>query len=135
MAGRQPRNLEDKKEPEILRTISVGADQDLYGPGEEDEFLEAYKEYIDGHNETEGNEGNQLDLDEELTRLSRIGTIINFPGVDPDEEGADHPDRDLNASRRAMVEEIPEEDGGTKTRRKRVAKTPRKRAAKADKDE
>lgn len=98
--GRQPRQKGENTNPEILRPIRLG-DNDVYGPGEEDEFLEALEGHIDELNAAAGENGKQLDVNDELHRLSVLGHIVNFKGVDLEEDDIEDSDQDLNANRRA----------------------------------
>lgn len=134
--ARTPRPKGESTQPEILRAIRLGDNGDVYGPGEEDEFLDALKDHVEQHNETVKlkKEGKPLDVDDELRRLSVGGHIVNFAGVgELDDDELEHSDHDLRANqiarRRAMVEGAAPGDestpppGGFRPSRRRVEPT------------
>lgn len=125
-SGRQPRNKGEDTKPEILRAVRLGDAGDVYGPGEEDEFLDALQTYVDQHNEAVEESGQpELDVNEELTRLTALGHIVNFEGVDVDDEDMEESDHDLSANRKAARSAAVETTDRTVTR----ARSPRKKAA------
>ncbi len=131
-SGRQPRAKGEQKGPEILRAVRLGTAGDVYGPGEEEEMLEALEESVKDHNEElkAGGRGQKLTVKSEVERLTMLGHLVNFAGVSVDDEDIDHADPDLraNSRARALVETnaVGEEgDGMTRRarRRARVAQT------------
>lgn len=106
--ARQPRKKGESTQPEILRAIRLGDKGDVYGPGEEDEFLEALEEHVDEHNKQAARLAKagqaapeELDVQKELHRLHVLGHLVNFKGVDVTDDDLEEPDQDLTANRKA----------------------------------
>lgn len=102
-SGRQPRNKSGENKPEILRAIRVGDKGDVYGPGEEQDLLDALKEHEKAFNANPANKDNKFSHKDELYRLHEIGHLVNFKGINVEDEDIDHDsgDRDLHANQRA----------------------------------
>ena len=98
--GRQPRSKAQQADnaPAILRTVRLG--DDLYGEGEEEELLEALKEFEERDKEARKADktmtGKPFSADEEVHRLTRLGHLANF--VELSEEEIEHMDPDLRAN-------------------------------------
>lgn len=130
--ARQPRAKGETTEPEILRAIRLGDAGDVYGPGEEDEFLEALEQHVDDHNATVAEQqkaGNRsvkkLDVNDELKRLHVLGHLVNFQGVEVTDDDLEESDQDLTANRvareRALVS-APGNEGTSAARPKRLGR-------------
>lgn len=114
---RKPKSQADQKKPTILRGIRLD-NGDVYGPGEEEEFLKALKgraEAADEEHEAAAEQGaapraaalpTRFEHKDELERLTRNGSIVNFVDVDDDDEEEDvtHEKR----ADRAVVKELQE---------------------------
>lgn len=129
-SGRQPQTKGAKAKPEILRAVRLGDNGDVYGPGEEEELLNALEDEVARHNKVvKANKvGEELDVNEELERLSILGHLINFKGVDLDEEDLEEQDQDLYANKRAReraLVEAPGNEGTPSTRRRGVKRRTR----------
>lgn len=99
--GRQPRSKKAKADsaPAILRTVRLG--DDLYGEGEEEELLEAMKEFEKNDKEArkadKNMSGKPFVVDEELHRLTKNGDLANFVEL-TDEEVEELRDPDVRAN-------------------------------------
>lgn len=100
-SGRQPRKKGEAQTPEILRAVRVGDHGDVYGPGEEEELVEALTDMVEEHNEQvkARGVGQKLTVNGELKRLHIAGHLVNFKGVTVKEEDLEEDDQDLTANR------------------------------------
>lgn len=110
--ARKPREKSEIAKPTILRAVRL-ANGDVYGPGEEDEFLEALDAAsAQAEEEAEARQGQGLKPDtfepkKEVKRLSKLGFLANFAGADDDddeEEDLTHEHKVQRAARREAVE-------------------------------
>lgn len=113
--ARKPKEKAEISKPAILRSVRLG-NGDVYGPGEEDEFLEALQAAADAAEEDadqaekEGRRGDRFDAKKEVKRLSKLGFLVNFDGADDDddeEEDLTQEHRTRRASKRALQDDRP----------------------------
>jgi hypothetical protein len=107
--ARKPKEKAEQRKPAILQAIRLG-NGDVYGPGEEEEFLEALQAHADQMEEgaeaaqAAGKQPDTFDVKEEIKRLSSLGYLVNFEGADDEDEETDitHDQK----ARRAVVKDL-----------------------------
>lgn len=81
-----------KSEKEIIRTVNLNGE--TYGPGQEDELEQAFKD----HAAAEKDADNKYDHKKNIERLTKQGAIVGF-GTEIDEDEVEEQDLDRAATR------------------------------------
>lgn len=115
--ARQPKSNTANEGPQLLRTVRFD-NGDLYGPGEEEEFLERVdqevKERVKARKENP--DLPELSKDDIIRRLTQVGHAVGFQEYDEEDDEFEHSDPDLRVRQQykrdpALIEEHPRNGG------------------------